>query len=373
MRRSRAIALGVLAVAAVGGAGLATAGLGGGGGSGSSGGPKVPATAAVERTTLTETQKVDGSLGYGDTTTLAAPSGSSDGSGGSKGGGGTPSSSAGTITWLPSPGTKISRGEPAYRVDNRPVPLLYGRMPLYRTLKDGVSGTDVLQFERNLAALGYGGFTVDKDYSAATAAAVKEWQDDMGMAKTGEVAPGSVVVARDEIRVAERRAQTGDRASGAVLTYTGTTRVVTVALDVKYQKLAKVGAGVTIDLPDGGSTKGTISDVGKVATQAKADQGSSDQPTTVKVTVDVGRQRSLGSYDKAPVDVYLTSSRHASVLAVPVGALVALPGGGYGVQVVSGAATALRTVKVETGVFAQGQVEVTGSGIGEGTKVVVPA
>ncbi|RMI47773.1 hypothetical protein EBO15_00225 [Actinomadura harenae] len=248
------------------------------------------------------------------------------------------------------------------------MPLLYGRMPLYRTLKDGVEGSDVLQLERNLAALGYGGFTVDEKYTSATATAVKQWQEDTGMAETGEIAPGGVVVARDEIRVAERRAQTGDRASGPLLTYTGTTRVVTIALDVKYQKLAKVDAGVTIDLPDGGTTKGTISSVGKVATQSRA-----DQPTTVKVTVEVGRQRSLGSYDKAPVNVYLTSSRHASVLAVPVGALVALPGGGYGVQVLSGASAPVRTVKVDTGVFAQGQVEVTGSGINAGMKVVVPA
>ncbi|MCP2340352.1 peptidoglycan-binding domain-containing protein [Actinomadura rupiterrae] len=363
------MALGVLAMAAVGGVGLASAGLGGGGGSGPSSGPKVPATASVERTTLTETQKVSGTLGYGDTSSLSAGS-SGGGGGGGKGGSGSGSGS-GTITWLPSPGTKISRGEAAYRVDDRPVPLLYGKLPLYRTLKPGVSGSDVLQFERNLAALGYGGFDVDKDYSSATAYAVKEWQDDLGMAKTGEVTAGSVVIARDEIRVAERRAQVGDKASGPLLTYTGTTRVVSIDLDVKYQSLAKVDAPVSIELPGGGTTKGTISSVGKVATQAKA-----DDPTTVKVTVEVGRQQALGSYDKAPVDVYLTASKHASVLAVPVGALVALPGGGYGVQVVPGSAAAtassLKTVKVETGVFAQGQVEVSGSGIAEGTKVVVP-
>ncbi|MFC4908964.1 peptidoglycan-binding protein [Actinomadura gamaensis] len=363
MRRSRAVALGVLALAAVGGAGFATAGLGGGHGSGSSGGPKVPATASVERTTLTETQKVDGTLGYGDTTSLSAAS--SGGGGGGRGGSG---SGGGTITWLPSPGAKIARGEAAYRVNNRPVPLLYGKLPLYRTLKAGVTGSDVLQLERNLAALGYGGFDVDKEYTSATADAVREWQDDMGMDETGQIAPGTVVVAPDEIRVAERRAQVGDRASGPLLTYTGTTRVVTIDLDVKYQRLAKIGATVSIDLPDGGSTKGTISDVGKVATQAKA-----DQPTTVKVTVEVGRRRSLGGYDKAPVEVYLTASRHSSVLAVPVGALVALPGGGYGVQVVSGPSAPVRTVKVDTGVFAQGEVEVTGSDIAEGTKVVVPA
>ncbi|RFU41566.1 peptidoglycan-binding protein [Actinomadura logoneensis] len=364
MRRSRAIVLGVLAVAAVGGAGLATAGLGGGDGSGPSTGSRPAATATVERTTLTETQKVDGSLGYGDTTTLSASSAGSSG-GSARGGGG---SSGGTITWLPSPGSKVGRGEPAYRVDNRPVPLLYGRLPLYRTLKSGVSGSDVLQLERNLAALGYDGFDVDKEYTSATAEAVKRWQEDMGMEETGDVAPGTVAVARDEIRVAARRAQLGDRAAGPVLTYTGTTRVVTIALDVKYQKLAKVGAGVSIDLPDGGSTRGTVSEVGKVATQARA-----DQPTTVKVTVEVGRQHALGSYDKAPVDVHLTAAKHASVLAVPVGALVALPGGGYGVQVVSGPSAPVRTVRVDTGVFAEGRVEITGSGVAPGTRVVVPA
>ena len=58
------------------------------------------------------------------------------------------------------------------------------------------------------------------------------------------------------------------------------------------------------------------------------------------------------------------------VLAVPVTALLALAGGGYGVEVVlpSGAH---HLVGVTTGIFAGGLVQVSGPGITAGTKVVV--
>jgi hypothetical protein len=53
---------------------------------------------------------------------------------------------------------------------------------------------------------------------------------------------------------------------------------------------------------------------------------------------------------------------------VPVEALVARRGGGYGVELAAGR----RVVPVETGLFAGGYVEIEGSGIREGTRVVVP-
>ncbi|MFC6886323.1 peptidoglycan-binding protein [Actinomadura yumaensis] len=348
MRRARTVALGIGGVVVIGGAGLATAGLGGGDDKAEARSRVPPATAEVERTTLVETQKVDGTLGYGGDRVAT-------------GGGGR-----GTLTWIAAPGAVVTRGRSAYMVDNRPVPLLYGRLPLYRTLAEGTEGTDVRQFERNLAALGYTGFTVDTTYGPATADAVRRWQEDLGVTETGKVAPGSALVVPGEIRVAQRKAQAGDRLGGAVLTYTGTTRTVSVDLDVQYQRLARKGAEVSIELPEGGATKGTITGVGKVATE-----GHGDDPTTVKITIAVRRQRTLGSYDKAPVDVLLVADRHADVLAVPVAALLARPGGGYAVQVVDGGA--VRDVPVETGAFADGKVEVTGAGLAAGAKVGVPA
>lgn len=346
MARTRTFVLGAAGVAVAGGAGLATVGLGGGGDPATAHSSLPPATAPVERTTLVETQDVDGTLGYGNTRTI----------------GGT---GHGTLTWLAGAGSVVSRGRPVYRVDNKPVPLLYGRLPLYRTLSSGKEGADVEQLERNLSALGYTGFTVDDAYSAATAAAVKRWQDDLGVRETGQVAPGAAVVASGRIRVAERKANVGDRLGGPVLTYTGTTRLVSVDLDVQYQRLVKKGAAVEVELPSGDTVKGKVGSVGKVAKKAQ-----DDQPATIEVQVAIGSQKKLGSYDKAPVKVSFTTEQHEGVLAVPIGALLAQGDGGYAVQVVENGR--VRTVPVETGVFTEGQVEVTGSGLKEGMKVGVP-
>ena len=58
-------------------------------------------------------------------------------------------------------------------------------------------------------------------------------------------------------------------------------------------------------------------------------------------------------------------------VAVPVAALVALAGGGYGVQVVTG--TASHYVRVQLGMFGGGRVQVSGNGIAAGTRVGVPS
>lgn len=307
-----------------------------------------PATATVTRATLTQTAQVNGTLGYGDPVTVAGHA-------------------HGTVTWLPGAGTTVHRGQSVYRADNLPVPLFYGTLPLYRTLSPGVTdGPDVREVEQNLAALGYTGFTVDDAYTGATATAVRKWQKALGLAQTGTVDPSAVVLAPDAIRVAELKAGLGDQVGGPVLTYTATTRVVTVPLDVSKQDLVKTGVAATVTLPDGKTVDGTVSGVGSVATAGT--QGGS---ATIDVTVSIADQSALGTLDAAPVDVTLVSATAENVLTVPVSALVALAEGGYGVQVVSGSTT--RYVAVRTGMFANGRVEITGSGINAGTVVGVPS
>ncbi|MBA9004769.1 peptidoglycan-binding protein [Thermomonospora cellulosilytica] len=356
MNRPRPRTLAVVAggAAVIGGVGLAATGLGGGGGNVPVAHDTLPpATADVERTTLRETEEVSGSLGYGDARPLTASGG------------------RGTLTWLPAQGATVERGEPVYRVDTRPVPLLYGKLPLYRTMRSGTKGSDVLQLERNLRKLGYTGFTVDKTFSSGTAAAVREWQEDLGVEETGRIEPGSVVVAGGRIRVAEHKKAVGDPATGEVFTYTGTTRVVTIDLEVDLQSLVKKGAEVTVEVPGGGSVKGRITKVGAVATEPEGEEEGGDSEATIEVLVSVPDDEDLGNLDQAPVDVLLTSEERRDVLAVPVSALLALSNGGYGVQVVQGGTT--RTVEVEVGMFADGKVEVSGSGLAEGMKVGVPS
>jgi hypothetical protein len=111
-----------------------------------------------------------------------------------------------------------------------------------------------------------------------------------------------------------------------------------------------------------------VASVGTVATAPPAKNGASDDPATIDVVVTVADQAALGTLDEAPVDVTLVSEKRENVVAVPVGALVALAEGGYGVQVVKGGGTSY--VAVGTGLFAGGKVEVTG--IEPGTVVGVP-
>ncbi|WP_425571460.1 efflux RND transporter periplasmic adaptor subunit [Phytohabitans rumicis] len=310
-----------------------------------------PATAQVTRQTLLDTQTETGDLGYGDTTKVA-------------------SRLSGTLTGLPVPGSTVKRGQAIFRIDNAPVVLLYGKLPAYRALSTGAEGGDVKQFEQNLSALGYDGFTVDDEYTASTASAVKQWQEDLGLTETGTVELGRVVYVAGAVRVDSYDAELGDAAQPgeSVLSYTGSNRVVTVELDVEDQRLAKKGAAVTATLPDGKTAPGKIT---KVETVVQPAEGQNPATTKIEVTVAVTDAKALAALDAATVDVAFTASERKDVLTVPVAALLALAEGGYGVQVVDGGSA--RIAAVQTGLFASGRVEVTGDGLTEGATVGMPS
>ncbi|AGZ39733.1 efflux RND transporter periplasmic adaptor subunit [Actinoplanes friuliensis] len=307
-----------------------------------------PVVATVEKGTLTDTQASDGELGYGDTTTHT-------------------SRLPGVVTWLAAADSTVVRGKPLYRVDDDPVVLLYGSLPAYRTLSPGVTGRDVKQFEKNLWALGYRGFTVDRTYSSATAAAVREWQDDLGLGETGRIDPARTVYAPGAVRVDSRSAAPGDVAQPgtALLETTATGRVATVTLDISDARLARRGAPVEVTLPDGKEVRGLIKSVETVVTPAEGQQKAS-----TSLTVTISFAKSPAGLDKAAVSVAFTAAKRENVLTVPVAALLALAEGGYGLQVVEGGST--RYVAVETGLFADGRVEVSGDGIAAGTSVGMP-
>ena len=81
-----------------------------------------------------------------------------------------------------------------------------------------------------------------------------------------------------------------------------------------------------------------------------------------------------GSWDQAPVEVSITTASVHNALVVPVDALLALSTGGYAVEVVA-ADGVHHLVAVTLGLFddADGLVQVTGSGLAAGQRVVVPA
>jgi Putative peptidoglycan binding domain len=196
-RRRRILVVGLL-VLVLGGAGAGGYVLlaGRSDGSAATSSAKAVATAAVSRTNMVDTEQQDGSLGYDDQQTLRAWE-------------------RGVLTGLPDEGAIVAMGQALYQVNNKPVTLWYGTLPLYRTLADGIDdGPDVTQLERNLDALGYGdGLTVDDHFSSTTADAVKAWQADRGLEETGTVDATQVVFVSRAVRVGEHKASVADRVS----------------------------------------------------------------------------------------------------------------------------------------------------------------
>jgi peptidoglycan hydrolase-like protein with peptidoglycan-binding domain len=335
-----------------------------------------PSTARVVRTDLANTVQVSGALGY-------------------RGSFGVINEATGTAyTALPAAGAVIRRGKRLYEVDGAPVTLFYGARPAWRDLSEGVlPGPDVAQLDRNLIALGYGGYlTVSEYYTAATAYAVESWQQAVGLPVTGFVPLGQVAFAPGPLRITSIAPVLGSppQPGALVLTATSTDQVVTAQLPVTQEYLARRGDQVTVTLPDGVTTApGTITAISSVATStsggggggggsdpsAPPGQGSGDSQETVAMTVRLTGPSAAGNFDQAPVSVNIISARASNVLAVPVSALVALAGGGYGVELVHGAgATETRQlVGVRTGLYSATLVQVFGPGLAVGDLVEVPS
>jgi hypothetical protein len=308
----------------------------------------LPATVEVTKDSLQQTQQVGGILSRGEPVPLIAQG------------------SSGVVTWIAEPGSVVELGDPVYKVDGKPVVLIHGTIPPYRTLQVGVVGPDVKQLESSLKEMGFTGFTVDEIFDSATANTVWAWQSKVGLEPTGYVTVDQIAVADGDIRIALQGLAVGSHLAGGanqtVVSYTGRKKYVTVPLDVSLQHLVAEGNAAIVTLPDGTKVSGKVSFVDAVAQTIEDKQ-------IIEVHVDVKDQKALGALEAAPVTVELVTGTRKNVLTVPINALVALSGGGYGLEVVQNGQTSY--VAVKTGMFAGGMVEVSGTGIAEGTTVGV--
>jgi hypothetical protein len=321
-------------------------------------------TATVEQRSLSQTTSVSGTLGYAGSYTVLAQA-------------------HGTITWLPAVGLVIQEGQVLYRVDGRPVVLLYGSTPAYRALAAGahatdVTGSDVAELNHDLVAMGYiGSSQLDPssdEFTWATELGLERLQDALGVTENGALALGDAVFLPTAARITAVSATPGGPAGGPVLTATSTTRQVTVELDAAAQSEIEVGDQVAITLPNNQSTPGRVTSVGTVATAPSGSGPGANSFPTVTVNIEPTDPAATGSLDQAPVQVAITTNTAQHVLAVPVNALLALSGDRYAVEVV-GAGGAHHLVPVSLGLFddADGLVQVSGSGLAPGQRVVVPA
>ncbi len=126
------------------------------------------------------------------------------------------------VTGLPkSEGDQLDEGEVAIEITGRPVIVLEGTLPTYRSMAPSSDGPDVRQLEEALLRLGYDPGDVDGVYTAATASAVDDLYDSLGYRANEPTAEEEAAIEGAEDRVeqadkAVKAAQSGGGADGGV-------------------------------------------------------------------------------------------------------------------------------------------------------------
>lgn len=282
-----------------------------------------------------------------------------------------PTTAIGTVTQRLEENTVVGFGDELIRIDDRPVYLAEGAMPMYRELirvdtrrrdQNGdrlrlQTGDDVVQLQRFLAAAGFdagGELEVDGEFGAATEEAVEDWQDAVGLPVTGRVDSAQLVFSEIPVRL-----DSAPRTGSPFIELSVTEPDPTVTVDTSNRDRSALPEGSTVEVV----TPDDVSHLGRVTRQeqVRADDGSTVWRTTIAVTSD------LGDINEATVEAATVLAEQ--VLLVPVGALLALAEGGFGLEVVGPDGVSALT-SVEVGEVVDGLAEVTGE-ISVGDDVIV--
>ncbi|MCP5025009.1 MAG: peptidoglycan-binding protein [Actinomycetia bacterium] len=307
---------------------------------------------AVTRGTLSSEREYTATVSFGDPWTLTT-------------------SAAGTVTGANAQGTVVGFGEVLVRIDEEPLTLAEGAMPMYRELRrvdtrlrdeNGdrqvlLTGLDVVQLQTFLVAAGFDAddkMDVDGEFGATTEDALEAWQKAVGLPVTGRIDDRHLVFSPTPTRIA------WTTRVGAVFTaleVNDADAQVFIDTTNRGRSALVVDAGVEVELADGTTMSGTV------AKQEPVSQPDGSRVWRTTVRVDDGL-----SGDIEDVTVTATEMVATDVLLVPVGALLALAQGGHAVELAGPTGTTL--VAVEVGEVLDGRAEVEGA-IAEGDELLV--
>lgn len=153
------------------------------------------------------------------------------------------------------PGQAVSAGDVLFGVNLRPVVIGLGAVPAFRDLAAGDTGADVNQLETLLAELGYLDAAPNATFDAATTAAVRAWQRELGVTDDGIVRQGDVLYAPSlPVRVLPTEAlSVGAPLSGGevVLERLAEEPSVAIPLTPDQRNLVPLSGAVRLTHPDG--------------------------------------------------------------------------------------------------------------------------
>jgi hypothetical protein len=346
-------------------------------------------TVAVQERTLTASVTTQGTVAYGapkplTLTGLVAT--------------GADAAAAPIVTKAPVAGRTLREGDVLLEVSGRPVLVLVGTVPMYRTLTRGSAGDDVQQVRRALrrllpqrrvartgaldgTALDALGAWYDKRGYSITGpsaehrarlrtleAAVRAAPDDKDAAseladfrKTyGKSVPSGEILflPRLPVRLTASKVQPGAPAAGEVGTVADPALVINGTVSPDDAVLIKVGMRATLSYPGGRTFAATVSGVGGRVKARGTD--TAGVPVRLKPTDQSGLVPLVGEAVKVSITVGGTGHR---VLSVPVAAVFTASDGGTRVTVRDPSGQ-VRDVPVETGLSTGGYVQITSAGAG---------
>lgn len=204
---------------------------------------------------------------------------------------------------IPNVGDTIEAGSVILEVSGRPVFVLPGEFPAYRTLMPGLVGPDVQQLRTALSALGYSAGATSQAYDEPLANAVEEFYDDAGYPAPGSDDLSKAQAVRDA-RDALSDAQ--DVQTQAVLDYN------------TAQEAASAAANNVIDSPN-------------IEAAENADSATSDPSVTSQVETMASSPPDLSSLKQAitvadrgvaRATEALADAQQAALATVPTGEII---------------------------------------------------
>ena len=325
------------------------------------------------------------------------------------------------VTKAATPGRLLKEGDLLMEINGRPVIVLTGDVPMYRTLTEGATGDDVRQLRAAMrrlvpaARVGASG-----PLSGGVLDALASWYREQGyelpgrratqraeqrrLEKAVETAEGPargaarlklaefrkanaarvhsgeiMFLSRLPARVATVSARAGAVAAGDIATVVEPALVVDGTVAAEDAKLLERGQPATLVSSSGKTYRATVTAVGASITDRAAppkkdtDDKGADTPVGVPIRLSPAKGVKLTELAGQSVRTEITvGDTDRAVLAVPVAAVFTRADGQAHVTVDGGAA-GIRDVPVTPGLTAEGYVQITPDGVAlrAGERVVV--
>jgi peptidoglycan hydrolase-like protein with peptidoglycan-binding domain len=306
------------------------------------------ATATATRGSLEASKEFRATIGYGEAFPLTT-------------------GAEGTVTFSHPIGTVVDFGDQLIRLDDRPVFLAEGTMPMYRELarqRKALTGDDVAQLQRFLADRGFddnGRLETDGSFGSATERAVKAWQKEVGLEVTGRVDNRQIVFSPSPVRI-DTLNRVGNGLNG--LSVTGATPAITV--DTSSRDLGWFSEGARLDLLGQNGTTVSM----RVADQKQVT--GEDGSRVWRTTLTAAGTASTASLTAGSATLTSTETKADDALLVPTSALLALAEGGFAVERVLGSGPGTELIGVNLIEVLDGRAAIEAD-VAEGDTVVVPS